>query len=56
MYNYRRNLLIFSEDEICIVHEAGVAPPGLGCGYYLYRQDGTLEPMSGLLETFVPVP
>ena len=45
-----------SEDEICIVHEAGVAPPGPGGGYYLYRQDGTLEPMRGLLETFVPVP
>lgn len=37
------------EEELCIIHEAGVAPPGPGCGYYLYRTDGTLESMHGLL-------
>ena len=47
-FGERRLLPPVEEGECCIVHDAGVDPPGAGCGCYLWRSDGTAVPLRGM--------
>ena len=44
----RKMLPPVQERDCCILHDAGVDPPGTGCGAYLWRSDGTVVALGGL--------
>ena len=47
-FGERRLLPPVEAGDCCILHDAGVDPPGVGCGCYLWRADGTAVPLRGL--------
>lgn len=44
-FGERRLLPPVQAGDCCILHDAGVAPPGMGCGCCLWRSDGTVLPL-----------
>ena len=47
-FGERRLLPPVQEHDFCILHDAGVEPPGIGCGAYLWHENGTVTALRGL--------
>ena len=48
-FGERRLLPPVQEHDFCILHNAGVDPPGTGCGCYLWKADGAVVELQSLV-------
>ena len=46
-FGERRLLPPVQDHDFCILHDAGIDPPGTGCGCYLWHTDGTVTALRG---------